>query len=272
MIKEFALDPAVPAQSFKDCRYFLDALRIENGRVLARFPKNWKQMVYEAAGALHQGKVELSRIETCLARLSKCALFSCSRPSGDPEAPWVARALAEHERQPFAAIISLNAISAKPYVLDADDVYSSVVFQATGQREIARTSEEIVACVGLILRAAKTVKLIDPYFEARKLRWRRGLQRLIEIVPAGTTVEIHRADDGALPANVRSWFDGHVQRVLKSGVTVKVFLHPKAKMHNRYILTDQGGASFGAGLDDQEDGDEGMAGDDEVTLLTEEQR
>lgn len=272
MIKEFALDPAVPAQSFKDCRYFLDALRIENGRVLSRFPKTWQRMVYEAAQALHNGKVELSRIEARLAGMPKCALFSCSRPSGDPNAPWLARAIEEQSHSPFAAIITNVADPKLPFVLAADDVDTSPLFQAVGQREIPRTSQEIVACVGLLLRVAKVIKLIDPYFKASNPRWRRGLQKLIETVPTGATIEIHREDGGELPANVRSWFDGPVQRVLKPSVVVKIFLHPKAKMHNRYILTDQGGASFGTGLDDHEDGDEGITGDDDVTLLTEEQR
>lgn len=272
MIKEFALDPAVPAQSFRDCRYFLDALRIENGRVLARFPKNWKRMVYDAAQALHHGKVELSRIEASLSRMTRCALFSCGRPAGDPTKTWLERAITEHERAPFAAIITTNAQQGKEYVLAADDAYASKEFESAGQHQIARTSREIVECVGLLVRAAMIVKLVDPHFKASAARWRRGLQRLIEIVPPGATIEIHRQDGGELEGNQRAWFDGPVQRVLKHGVVVKIFLHPKELMHNRYILTDQGGASFGTGLDDHEDGDEGITDEDDVTLLTEAQR
>lgn len=272
MIKEFALDPAVPAQSFKDCRFFLDALRIENGKVLARFPKNWKRMVYDAAQMLHQGKVELSRIEASLGAMTACALFSCGRPSGDPAESWLKRALIEHERSPFTAIITSEAKPGTPYVIAADDAYTSREFQSAGQHEIARTAREIVECVGLLLRAARVVKLVDPHFKASAARWRRGLQRLVEIVPPGAVVEIHRQDSGELEGNQRSWFDGPVQRVLKNGVIVKVFLHPKNRMHNRYILTEQGGASFGTGLDDHEDGDEGVTNEDDVVLLTEAQR
>jgi len=272
MIKEFALDPAVPAQSFKDCRYFLDALRIENGRLLARFPKCWKKLVYEAAKKLHEGKLELSRIEACLQGMSKCTLFSSGRPSGDPNRPWLEHAIAEHERSPFAAIISANALTGKPFILAADDVHMSPSFQSTGQKEIARTSEEIVGCLELLLKHAKIVKLIDPYFfKGGDKRWQRGLRKLMNILPDEAVVEIHRNDD-ALPGNLRNWFGEPIRRMLRSGVTVKVFLHPSAEMHNRFILTEQGGASYGAGLDDHEDGDEGIAADDDVTLLTEDQR
>lgn len=270
MIKEFALDPAVPGQSSKDCRYFLNALRIENGRVLASYPSNWKKKVYEAAENNHKGEVELSRIEVLLQAMSKKSLFASSRPYSDPKKSWLDNAINEHMRSPFAAVITTDAQGGSNFVLAADDVDTSPAFQATGQHEIARTSQEIIESVSLLIRVARTIKLIDPNFKARELRWRRGLRRVIELAQSGATIEIHRKDDGA--KNVQSLFDGFLQRIIKPGLTVKVFTHPKAEMHNRFILTDQGGASFGTGLDDCEDSDGDVTSRDDVTLLTEAQR
>lgn len=42
--------------------------------------------------------------------------------------------------------------------------------------------------------------------------------------------------------------------MLPVGITVQVFLHSEAAMHNRFILTSVGGASYHTGLDDNEDG------------------
>lgn len=271
-IKEFALDPAVPAQSFNACRYFLDALRIENGRALARFPSKWKRMVYEAAQAMHAGEVELLRIERRLGKLTEKAMFSCGRPSGDPDQSWLQRAIAEHERLPFAAIISQDAKEGAPFVIAADEVDTCKAFESTGQDGIERASQQIIECVALLLRAAKTVKLIDPHFKASAPRWRRGLQKLIETMHAGATIEIHRKDEDVPEGYKRSWFDGPIQKVLKDGVTVKVFLHDPAGMHDRFILTEQGGAMFGAGLADQTDGREDTIKNNHVMLLTEELR
>lgn len=270
MIKEFALDPVVPAQSSKDCRYFLEALRIENGRVLARFPKAWRGMVYKAAEGFNHGEVELKRIVECLAGITDRSLFACGRPTGDMDTPWLDRAIAEHMRSPFSAIITTDASPGNPFVLAADDVHTSPSFQTTGQKEIVRTSEEIVGCLELLLKHTKTAKLIDPhFFKGGGKRWQRGLRKLLKTLPHGAIIEIHR-DDDALPGNLRYWLDEAVRGVLTNNITVRVYLHPKAKMHNRFILTEQGGASYGAGLDDHEDGDGGIT--DDVTLLTEEQR
>lgn len=272
MIKEFALDPVVPAQSFDKCRYFLEAIRIENGRLLSCFPGKWKKMVYDSAQALHGGKIELSRIEVCLRERSNGSLFSCGRPGGDGTASWLQRAVAEHARLPFAAIIALDVQPGTDFVIAADEVDTNIAFQSSGQGQIVRRSAEIVECVALLLRVAGTVKLIDPHFKASAPRWRRGLERLVGIVPNGSTIEIHRQDGEELPANQRGWFDRDIPRILGNGVTIKIFLHPKAMMHNRYILTEQGGASFGTGLDDHEDGDEGVTDDDDVVLLREDMR
>ena len=272
MIKEFALDPVVPAQSSKDARYFLEALRIENGRVLARFPKAWKRMVYEAAEGFDHGEMELKRIVECLAGITDRSLFACGRPTGDMDTPWLDRAIAEHLRSPFSGIITTNVLAGNPFVLAADEADRSPIFRSTGQKEIVRTSEEIVGCVELLLKHAKTVKLVDPYFfKGGGKRWQRGFRKLIHILPHNALIEIHR-DDDALPGNLCSWIDEPIRRMLTNGIMVRVFLHPKAKMHNRFILTEQGGAFYGAGLDDHEDGDDQVTSDDDVILLTEEKR
>ena len=43
MIKEFALDPEVLAVSFRDFSYFIEKFGVAQGRVISRFPKDWKK-------------------------------------------------------------------------------------------------------------------------------------------------------------------------------------------------------------------------------------
>lgn len=78
------------------------------------------------------------------------------------------------------------------------------------------------------------------------------------------TLEIHRADN-ALPGNLQALFNPVIPKILPNGVTVQVYLHPEKPMHNRFILTDIGGAVYKTGLDDNEDGE--ASSEDVVTLL-----
>lgn len=269
MIKEFALEPVVLAASFRDFTYFIEKFGIVHGRVISAFPRKWKKLVYEAAQANLRGSLELRRIEERLKNISDDVLMALGREGGDGTQPWLARAVVEHAHKPFAAIIASGNPDAHADVLLAAELDETEVrFQASGQRHIARTATEIVDCVGLLLDVATTVKLIDPYFDPTKARWRRMLSlvmaRLARNGQAGVTLEIHRVDD-ALPANLKALFDPTIPKILPPDLTVEVFLHPEKAMHNRFVLTNIGGAAYKTGLDDNEDGN--STPEDVVVLL-----
>ncbi len=258
MIKEFALEPDVLATSFRDFSYFIEKFGVGQGRVISRFPKHWKRLVYEAAQASLRGTKELNRIEVRLRNITDDVLIASKRPNGDGAQPWLTRAMSEHGRQPFDAIIAHENPTAHAEVLVAAELDDSDLrFQTTGQRHITRTAAEIVGCVELLLGASKTVKLIDPHFDPNKSRWRRMLGRVLTALASngqtGVVLEIHRANN-ALPGNLKHYFDSNIPGMRPAGITVQVFLHPETAMHNRFILTNVGGASYHTGLDDNEDG------------------
>lgn len=258
MIKEFALEPDVLATSFRDFSYFIEKFGVGQGRVISRFPKHWKRLVYEAAQASLRGTKELNRIEVRLRNITDDVLIASKRPNGDGAQPWLTRAMNEHGRLPFAAIIAHENPTAHTEVLVAADLDDSDArFQATGQRHITRTAAEIVGCVDLLLGASKVVKLIDPHFDPTKPRWRRMLGRVMNVLSsngqADVKLEIHRASKGSA-SYLQHCFDSRIPNMLPAGIAVQVFLHPETVMHNRFILTNFGGASYHTGLDDNEDG------------------
>lgn len=217
-------------------------------------------MVYEAAQASLRGTKELSRIEIRLKAITDDVLMVTSRPGGDSTQPWLTRAICEHSRQPFDSIIAKENPAAHTDVLVAAEMDDTDVrFQATGQRHITRTAAEIVDCVRLLLGSAKTktVKLIDPHFDPTKARFRRPLALALKTLSnngqTGVTLEIHCSDktsEGYMGNNC----DSNIPQLLPAGITVQVFLHPETSMHNRFILTNLGGASYHTGLDDNEEG------------------
>lgn len=269
MIKEFALEPDVLAASFRDFSYFIEKFGVAQGRVISRFPKDWKRMVYEAAQASLRGTGELSRIEIRLKAITDDVLMASSRPGGDGTQPWLSRAISEHGRQPFDAIIARENPSAHTDVLIATELDDTDArFQAAGQRHITRAAAEIVGCVRLLLGAARTVKLIDPHFDPTKARFRRPLERMLNDLSnngqTGVTLEIHCSDKTSEEFLGRSC-DSNIPQLLPAGITVQIFRWPESAMHNRFILTNLGGASYHTGLDDNED--RNSTPTDLVTLL-----
>lgn len=269
MIKEFALEPDVLATSFRDFTYFIEKFGIAHGRVISEFPKKWKKFVYQAAQANLAGTLELRRIEERLKNISDDVLVSLGRAGGDSAQPWLNRAVSEHGLQPFAAIIAhANDLAHADVLVAAELDETDARFQSSSQRHITRTATEIVGCVGLLLSTAKTVKLVDPHFNPAKPRWRRMLVEVLTALSSngqtGVTLEIHRAEN-VLPGNLKPFFDPIIPGLCPAEVAVEVFLHPEAAMHNRFILTNIGGASYQTGLDDNEDGN--STPEDVVTLL-----
>jgi len=267
MLKEFALEPEAIATwaNFKD---LIEKFGVSKGRVIAKFPHKWRQAVFRAAQEQARD-VERTRIVEKLLRLEGLVLLDRNRPSGDGTLPWLDRVLMEHDRLPFDGIIVRERQNAHPKVLTTDEVDDDPpLFQATGQKHIRRTAEEIIDCVAMLVSWAHTIKLVDPHFKPNEPRWKRPLMRLLDLLQdqrrTGVSVEVHRADN-ALPVNIRSYFEVVIPRMLPPGVGLSVHLHPEQALHNRFILTERGGASYQTGLDDNEEGR--STHEDLVTLL-----
>lgn len=269
MIKEFALEPDVLATSFRDFAYFTEKFGVAQGRVISRFPKNWKKLVYEAAYARLAGKKELLSIVERLNNLGDDVLVAFGRSGGDASKQWLERAIVEHARHAFSAIIATNNTPTHGDVLISDELdETDPRFSAKGQAHIDRTAAEIVGWVKPLVLNARKVKLIDPHFDPMASRWKRMLKLLLNTMApsaqAGTTIEIHRSDRIPLQ-HLTHCFTSAVPPLLVRGIRILVFIHPDAAMHNRFILTDTGGASYQTGLDDNEDG--GSTPQDVVTWL-----
>ena len=246
----------------------IEKFGVSKGRVIACFPRKWRQAVLRAA-QVQARDVELVRIEEKLRRLEGLVLLNRERPSGDGALPWLDRVLVEHARLPFDGIIVRERQRPHPEVLTTDEIDDDLpLFHATGQKHIRRTADEIVDCVALLVSCARTIKLVDPHFKANEPRWKRPLLRLLTLLRdqhrTGVSIEVHRANN-ARPANIRSYFESTIPRMLPPGVGLSVHLHPEQARHNRFILTERGGASYHTGLDDNEEGR--STDEDLVTLL-----
>lgn len=268
MIKEFALDPEAITSSFREFCYFTEKFGISQGRVISRFPKDWKRLVYESAQNRLGGTTYLSRLEVKLRELGGDVLFATGRPGGDGSKPWVERALTEHARAPFDAIITEKNSEGHPAVVLKDDVDKDHPhFANNHQFDVPRTSQALIGCADFLLRYCQVVKLVDPHFDPFLERFKRPLKHLFaRLVGRAVIVEVHRNDQISDTELLRR-FSRAIPPLLPPNVTLQLFVRPVASMpmHNRFIMTESGGVKYGVGLDDNEDG--GGAIDDDVDLM-----
>jgi hypothetical protein len=215
-------------------------------------------MVIEAARQSAK-PVEFTRIVERLRQVSDRVLLASGRPGGDGTKCWLDRAVAEHAREPFAAVIALENPCGHPGVLlQADVDENSKYFRTDRQIEIQRTANDLVGCIERLLRHSSLVKWIDPYIDLRQGRWRRPFLGALDVLRTKqkrTILEIHRGvENETHQLNLVHQFKAEFQHCACDQVTLSLHLHPERSMHDRFILTERGGVQVGHGLDDNEDG------------------
>ena len=249
MIREFAVEPEAIVSSYREFSYIVEKFGVCEGRVISRFPKTWKRLVYEAAQARHQGKVEGKKIEERLRGLSDEVLIAMSRPAGT--GGWIEIALAEHQRQPFDYLIT-NAPQGIAEAVPVETLDGEhPCLQITREMSIPREPEAMASACAFLLKTAKVIKIIDPHLDFSKSRFREPFKAFMKHVRAGTQIEIYRGIDDGGPARefMRQNAEQFLPNALPAGVNARIRLLPAGSMHNRFLLTDLGGIKFGVGLD-----------------------
>ncbi len=267
MINEYALEPSL-LSNWKDFRYFVEQFGIPNGRLISRYPKIWKRLVYESLSEC--GDREKKRIEEALTRIDDKLLPRNNK--WDNQKNWLANAEEEHERQPFHAIIARGNPRKNTDVLEADDINeSTLLWHNPTEIIIKRKANDMAQAVASLLRISKVIMLIDPHFGPEVARYRRSLHEFLvatinnRTIPALKTIEIHTSAKAKRDYFRRECLK-RLPSIIPDGIEVRVIrwneLQGGEQFHNRFILTDLGGVAFRTGLDE---GGEGET--DEVSIL-----
>jgi hypothetical protein len=268
MIYEYALEPELVATwgNLADFRYFVEKFGLGQPRIVSRYPKRWRRLVLEALGRVDN--VEPARVVELVQRLSERMV----RRRGyvwHQERSWSENANAEHERAPFHAILARENPDGHSSVLTAAELNDATPLWAVPRgRAIARRAVDMAAAVGAMLRIAKVIVFVDPYFGPDSLRHRRTLEAFLRAVTDGRAVdgpgrlEVQTSADedrtgtrGVFEAECQARLPGCIPAGMRLMV-VRLDERPGGeRLHNRYILTDVGGVLFGVGLDHGDEGD-----------------
>ncbi len=254
LLKEYALDPEILC-SWTNCQILLPQIGASQGRLIARFPKDWKKRAYEAAHKSAKPKELLSIVER-LNRLGVAALFACGRPGGDPSLPWVESALAEHKREPFTAVLGAMAQAGVLTLDDLDDAQPPWLSQR--QCEVPRHAKAMADAIGLLFLSGTRFKFIDPHLDPSKSRFRNTLVEFLGRIAArpigsgNVRVECHVMTPGnpAQEASFAHNFEKSIAKHLPTCLTLSLHFHPARNMHDRFVLTQWAGVDFGQGLDE----------------------
>ena len=277
MIYEFALEPELVA-TWADRqvgRYFIEKFGLGEPRLVSRYPKRWKKLVWDAFTS--DDELARTRMTELLSRLSE-KMVKRRTVLWESDADWLQNAENEHGRVPFHVILARVNPRGHSAVLIAEEVGDATErWNAPRGISVARTAASMSIAVAAMLRVAEVVVLVDPHFGPENLRHRRPLEAFIKAAldgrPCGVAPRLvfhSSVDNGRTQKFFEDTSRDRLPRCIPRGLRLALIrLRQKGggeQLHNRYILTELGGVMFGVGLD------EGAQGDtDDILLLDREQ-
>ncbi len=266
MLQEFAVDPAT-LNSLQSYRYITEKFGVEHGRLIALFPRHWRERVIQACAECKP--MEKHRIVESLTRIHT-KLLDRKRPYA--KAPtWLLNAEAEHLRDSFHAIIAVANPRNLPYVKVSEELSEDdECFVAVREQVIPRTVQAMAACVERLFQGSKEILFVDPHFDPDRRRFTSTLKQFVRIATQNglreCRIEYHLGSDcprALFHKNCEDFLLG----LLPRNVTVTFIRWEQIDrgdhLHPRYILTDIGGLHVDSGLDE---GDPGETTD--IRLLT----
>lgn len=271
MFYEYALEPTA-VTNWETARYFLDAFGPWKGRFLAEFPKHWVRLLLRG---LTCKEVEKKRITARLELAKKNRVFFRRSAQYDGSRSWIDNAREEHARLAFRAIVACTA-APEDYVLDASSLDETHPrWQVDSGRLVSRDPAVFARALQVLLKASSQVVIIDPYFRADQPDKTGPITAFCTLLKGQVEeVQVHFSEE---PLGYSSSMQ-HAERALPGCVPagMRVSLHcwrersggpRRARLHNRYLLTDVGGVQFG---DSIEHGERGHS--DRVSILEESSR
>lgn len=248
MIHEYAIDPAV-LSDLKAFRYIAAGLGMHVGRVVCPFPKDWKRLCYQVADK-HGQQVKHAVTQWLQDRGPRVLTRHRSNTTYDYNlATWCENAVQEHGRAPFKAILAYHTANSRPPIIDGSDLDpQDPLWNVPTQVYVQRCAAEFATHVGPLLRHARQIRIVDPYFvgDSDQVQILNACISYAEQAPDRVAyVEIH-VDGNTVKHATVSHIESQIgRRYPKSLPPPKIVRWMQGYLHNRLILTDMGGVTTG---------------------------
>ena len=189
-------------------------------------------------------------------RLFRKALYTRQTTPEINATDWLAVALAAHADRPFRAIIVNEYDGDRNDVLIKDiKLIIHPLWQVPISESVDRNTATMLGVIQSVLACAGEVVLVDRNFRPEQQRFQNVLIGIMESLvtrshgPHIGKVVYHVGDDIAndhLETQCKACFGTR----MPVGMTLEIVVHPRDELHDRFVLTDIGGVSFGQGLDE----------------------
>lgn len=262
MLQEYALEPSLLSR-WSDFRFFVGHFGFDRGRLIARYPKRWKRLVYESL--TNCGEIERAKIEEALRRIDD-RLVPRRSDTWNGNLDWLTNAEEEHRSRPFWAIIAQSNPRTHSEVIVGDDVHDILdwdvlplndarrLWRAHHSRIIKRTAKEMADAIDAFMRQADEILFVDKHFGPENPRHRIPFQEFmlrLDNRPSDkmpSRMEVHcakKSEAGFFAAECQSKLAGMIPITVK----MRFIRWGLDDLHNRFVLTELGGMAFLEGLD-----------------------
>lgn len=273
MIHEYAIDPAFLLNIVDQatlCERLIHGLAIGKPCVAAGYPNDLGDNAHALAKAQLDAARDPKAIARCQTRLKQvtdlASRLTHTTTKRHDAVPWEQNFAPEHQRFPFAGILSPKpSVSGEPCRnLDWLRTPACPLWTCPSSDCVSRNAQALNEILLPLLQNAAVMTFVDPYFFPNK-RFGEPYKLHIASIAAASHVRVQGSraltlvcavDTGktACPAaEFKHSCEGILPSWLPKGLTLNIYriksFPGKQEVHNRYILTDIGGVSFGHGTD-----------------------
>lgn len=260
MIYEFAVSPAI-CDSWQNLRFLLSSFGKEEGRLLSDIPKKqWFNLAMKTVKQSDFPPVERKRMSEGVIKLKNKSLYKRNFVPAASSANWLDHALIAHQDRPFRAILTNDCQAEEKYLLTNDfELTEQDLWKIPPGYMVNRTAGEMLEPIKPMLDCANEVVLIDRNFDPGKRRFVNFLTELLTYLanrthsPSIHTVSYHMGDKMSVD-HIRHLCNEYVIPRISGEIRVNICVWPNSELHDRYVLTDNGGVKFGIGLDEYDGG------------------
>lgn len=254
MLREYAIDPEVVTSDINLLQRFYSEFGAENGRVIAEVPLRWFQNFKTGLDKLGLRPIEKKRYLEKLHEKLKTTLISRGDRRLSEDEGWITHVITIHNINQFNAILSDNDdINRQIYNYTRMIEFIPDNWEIAHSTSVEPTADNIVNAIQTSINLSTQFMFIDPYFNIIEDRFRNPFFRFISEIKNNRArtnrIQLHLCEqDGMRRKNIERSMNDHLVPFLTEGFVVDVHIWPNQYIHDRFVLTNKVGYSYGSGI------------------------